>query len=287
MFSDFSPFHDYNGSYSPYGSMRSQKLQQQRRQRALEAERRRRAEWQWRQRQLREQDEKRKQEELRRQREKEYLHYLMMMEDVKKKKQMRSSEAIGLDGKQQHKGTDTQGYQTQDKKTQQTPTIVRGSNGRLYYIMPSKKDDINQTRYFKKDDPMYQKQIQKPSDTIRQSFSNSGNGLTNSLEESRPKTRNEYQTTFGNIEKSTDSSYISNNAGDNMDWTPTMETNVPSNESTVYTPNNEVKRSKPSPVTVVEVEDASDDESDDDLKSIWRNLRPSEGEWMEPVDYYL
>jgi len=40
-------------------------------------------------------------------------------------------------------------------------------------------------------------------------------------------------------------------------------------------------------IEMLEVEDASDDESDDDLKSIWRNLRPSEGEWMEPVDYYL
>eukprot|EP00957_Ditylum_brightwellii_P115422 8803143-Ditylum_brightwellii.AAC.1 len=152
--------------------------------------------------------------------------------------------------------------------------------------MPSKKDNTNQTRYFKKDDPMYQKQIQKPSGTIRQSSSNSGNGL-NSLEASRPKTRNEYQTTFGNKGKSKDSSYSSNNARDNTIWNSTVEMNIPFNESTAYTPNNEVKRSKPSPVTVVEVEDASDDESDDDLKSIWRNLRPSEGEWMEPVDYYL
>jgi len=38
-------------------------------------------------------------------------------------------------------------------------------------------------------------------------------------------------------------------------------------------------------VTVV-VEDASDDESDQEsLKSVWRNRRPSPGQWMEPIDY--
>lgn len=31
------------------------------------------------------------------------------------------------------------------------------------------------------------------------------------------------------------------------------------------------------------VEDASDSESDDDYKSVWRNRIPSPGEWMEPV----
>ncbi len=35
-------------------------------------------------------------------------------------------------------------------------------------------------------------------------------------------------------------------------------------------------------VTII-VEDASDSEVDDDLKSPWRNRRPSPGEWMEPV----
>lgn len=36
-------------------------------------------------------------------------------------------------------------------------------------------------------------------------------------------------------------------------------------------------------VVTVTVEDASDIEEDDDLKSPWRNRRPSPGEWMEPV----
>merc|ERR1712137_960577 len=37
-------------------------------------------------------------------------------------------------------------------------------------------------------------------------------------------------------------------------------------------------------VTVI-VEDASDDESDqDDTKSVWRNRRPSPGQWIEPVE---
>merc|ERR1719240_2467019 len=32
------------------------------------------------------------------------------------------------------------------------------------------------------------------------------------------------------------------------------------------------------------VEDASDSESeDDDYKSVWRNRRPSPGQWMEPI----
>lgn len=38
-------------------------------------------------------------------------------------------------------------------------------------------------------------------------------------------------------------------------------------------------------VTVV-VEDASDsEEENDDLKSVWRNRRPSPGQWIEPVDF--
>jgi hypothetical protein len=41
------------------------------------------------------------------------------------------------------------------------------------------------------------------------------------------------------------------------------------------------KRSKKK-VTII-VEDASDSESENDFKSIWRNRRPSPGQWMEPV----
>lgn len=39
-------------------------------------------------------------------------------------------------------------------------------------------------------------------------------------------------------------------------------------------------------VSVV-VEDASDSENEDaDLKSIWRNRRPSPGQWIEPIEFY-
>lgn len=38
----------------------------------------------------------------------------------------------------------------------------------------------------------------------------------------------------------------------------------------------------------VVVEDASDSEDDDDdFKSVWRNRRPSPGQWIEPVDAYV
>jgi len=36
-------------------------------------------------------------------------------------------------------------------------------------------------------------------------------------------------------------------------------------------------------VSVLVVEDASDSESEDDYKSVWRNRRPSPGQWMEPI----
>lgn len=48
-----------------------------------------------------------------------------------------------------------------------------------------------------------------------------------------------------------------------------------------------IKNQKKSPrCPTVLVEDASDSERDDDndLKSIWRNRRPSPGQWMEPVE---
>ena len=42
------------------------------------------------------------------------------------------------------------------------------------------------------------------------------------------------------------------------------------------------RRSK---VTII-VEDASDSEyEDEEMNSVWRNRRPSPGQWMEPVEY--
>ena len=38
-------------------------------------------------------------------------------------------------------------------------------------------------------------------------------------------------------------------------------------------------------VTIL-VEDASDSETEDDYQSVWRNRRPSPGEWIEPVEDY-
>jgi hypothetical protein len=49
---------------------------------------------------------------------------------------------------------------------------------------------------------------------------------------------------------------------------------------------NDVKTKRSRRVSVV-VEDASDSENeDDDLKSIWRNRRPSPGQWIEPIEFY-
>ncbi len=46
------------------------------------------------------------------------------------------------------------------------------------------------------------------------------------------------------------------------------------------------KRPKREKVSVV-VEDASDSENEnDDLKSVWRNRRPSPGQWIEPIEFY-
>jgi hypothetical protein len=38
-------------------------------------------------------------------------------------------------------------------------------------------------------------------------------------------------------------------------------------------------------VTIL-VEDASDSESEDEFKSVWRNRRPSPGEWIEPIENF-
>jgi hypothetical protein len=38
-------------------------------------------------------------------------------------------------------------------------------------------------------------------------------------------------------------------------------------------------------ITII-VEDASDSETEDEFKSVWRNRRPSPGEWMEPVEEF-
>ena len=49
-------------------------------------------------------------------------------------------------------------------------------------------------------------------------------------------------------------------------------------------PKSDVKKKSKKRVTVI-VEDASDSETEDDeIKSYWRNRRPSPGQWMEPVE---
>jgi hypothetical protein len=44
-------------------------------------------------------------------------------------------------------------------------------------------------------------------------------------------------------------------------------------------------KKKKTKITVI-VEDASDSEYEDDFKSLWRNRRPSPGQWMEPVENF-
>ena len=46
----------------------------------------------------------------------------------------------------------------------------------------------------------------------------------------------------------------------------------------------EERSKKPKKRVTVIVEDASDSETEDEYHSVWRNRRPSPGEWMEPVE---
>jgi hypothetical protein len=67
---------------------------------------------------------------------------------------------------------------------------------------------------------------------------------------------------------------------------PEVSTNASeSNEDPAPKPKNEKsKKPRRRRVTVI-VEDASDSEyEDEELNSVWRNRRPSPGEWMEPVE---
>lgn len=56
------------------------------------------------------------------------------------------------------------------------------------------------------------------------------------------------------------------------------------NDKTMASPADKPPKKRRSKVTVI-VEDASDSEyEDDELNSVWRNRRPSPGQWMEPVE---
>merc|ERR1712125_145326 len=55
-------------------------------------------------------------------------------------------------------------------------------------------------------------------------------------------------------------------------------------KNTLDEPNKKLRVKRVSSILIGEVEDASDDESEDFSKSVWRNRRPAEGLWIEPVE---
>jgi hypothetical protein len=78
---------------------------------------------------------------------------------------------------------------------------------------------------------------------------------------------------------------------------PAMETNENVTPNLYYDTSraaaaSSAEQAKPLPrksskrVTII-VEDASDSEAEEEFKSVWRNRRPSPGEWMEPVEDFI
>merc|ERR1712232_673828 len=55
-------------------------------------------------------------------------------------------------------------------------------------------------------------------------------------------------------------------------------------KNTLEEPKKKLRVKRVSSILIGEVEDASDDESEDFSKSVWRNRRPAEGLWIEPVE---
>merc|ERR1711976_754590 len=79
----------------------------------------------------------------------------------------------------------------------------------------------------------------------------------------------------------TDSSIESKNEAENTGVAFGVKKDAVKDKSeTEAPPREKVNELRPMGALVVGVEDASDDEDNADLKSIWRNRVPSEGEWM-------
>eukprot|EP00565_Helicotheca_tamesis_P008113 CAMPEP_0185731086 /NCGR_PEP_ID=MMETSP1171-20130828/11861_1 /TAXON_ID=374046 /ORGANISM="Helicotheca tamensis, Strain CCMP826" /LENGTH=278 /DNA_ID=CAMNT_0028400271 /DNA_START=12 /DNA_END=845 /DNA_ORIENTATION=- len=278
MFSHQSPFYDYDDYFSPFSSMTAQKLQHQRRQRALETERRRRAELQWRQRQLYEQEARRKrEEELRRQREEEYWRHRMGMEEIEKKKQQRLREMMKMnrrydnsDDEEDH--PNMQSYRTRrNKSQQQRPTIVQGLDGRLYRILPDETDDAEDKSDIHQFNTSHQKNhvASNGGPEDEKLFLNAGHQMQRSVKESQSKGRlsachedDEACSTESMIESKNEVGNTVNESG--------VKRNTSLSRSTVNaSPKKVGTKARPLGALLVGVEDASDDEDDDDLKSVW------------------
>ena len=87
-------------------------------------------------------------------------------------------------------------------------------------------------------------------------------------------------------------SVATNSSTEMMDATEIPLSTVPSDQNDIKrAPQKKSKSNNKNPrrrkVTVI-VEDASDSECEqDELKSPWRNRRPSPGQWMEPIEYKM
>merc|ERR1711976_75749 len=181
-----------------------------------------------------------------------------------------------------------------NKSRHQRPTIVRGLDGRLYRIMPDDVDDYADINNAYEGNMKHQKN-HALSDSKEErddgddgiSFMKRVSPMHKSVKQSQPKAENK-ATRKDEIDdaSTTDSSIETKNEAENTGVAFGVKKDAVKYKSETKTPLREkVNESRPMGALVVGVEDASDDEDDADLKSIWRNRVPSEGEWMEPVTY--
>jgi len=250
---------------SPYDARRYQQLQ---RQRQMEEQRQRDIDRYYHERELRQLVKQREEELRRRQMMIDEQHRRLEMEQMRRQQERYDSDdsatptiVRGSDGRLYR--SRQQGRHDGDGST--TPTIVRGSDGRLYGLIPRKdeKSEDRETNQQQQQQPSRQNQYAKTPTKAGYDHANSSTteglskfGLQNDNHHKK-RDRGSSVLRFQSLQNQRDK------------FKGSKSTNA---------------RSRNLRRITITVEDASDSEAEDEYTSKWRNRRPSpEESWMEPI----
>jgi len=150
--------------------------------------------------------------------------------------------------------------------TSTTPTIVRGPDGQLFQLVPCTRRDESHKEEPKKSLPVSEASSGKRLDDDVQIHALAGDSLFKNQSNVSSELSNDAINGFGEAKRNEACNH----------------TKFSEQKSDEY---QKKKSSKPRRRRVtITVEDASDSEYEDEYSSVWRNRRPSSGEWMEPVN---
>merc|ERR1712150_239858 len=180
-------------------------------------------------------------------------------EELRRRKMMEAEHRRRLEMERMRRRQQEERYFDDDSIT---PTIVRGTDGRLYRLVPTKNER-----------PVDLDIDQQPQTSMRnQNLKNTLNKGTDK-KSSTPERPSKFQLRTGDYNTENEEG----NNGSGVDSLPHKIANIQGLKPTK-------SKSKNRRRIVITVEDASDSEAEDEYNSKWRNRRPAPGEsWMEPI----